>query len=91
MIFAVAEYALKGGAVAELLGWNWLKALKWSFWYGLGWSMLSDASRYHVETAQGGYHEFGIGLGDMLNIFRFDLIWTSRTQDRFLLRFNLLQ
>ena len=98
MFFTTVEYAVKGGAIAGLLDWGLLKALKCTLWYGAGWSTLSDANRALAETlelpynnAESGYHEIGIGLGDVLNIFRFDVIWTNRMADRLLFRLNLLQ
>ncbi len=93
------EYAIKGRTFYDIgLKQDWIKALKLTFWVGTGWSELSEKSKHLVrdldvpmETTDGMYHEFGIGIGDVLNIFRFDFIGNNISGNEILVRFNILQ
>ena len=99
MAQATLEYAIKGKVFHDLgIKYDWVKALKLTLWAGVGWSTLSDKSKSLTagldvpsETADNGYHEFGLGIGDVLNIFRIDFIRTSIRKNEILIQLNMLQ
>ena len=75
-----------------------MQAIKFTLWTGVGWSDLSDSVRDFANgldtpmlTAENGYREMGIGIGDVLNVFRVDLIWNNLSERKVLVRFNMLQ
>jgi len=98
-VHGTLEYAIKGSTFYNLgVKQDWIKALKLTFWGGVGWSELSGKSRSLVrdpdvpmETTEGVYHEFGIGIGDVLNILRIDFIRNNISGNEIIIQFNILQ
>lgn len=77
---------------------NYLLILKFTFWGGFGWSELSDKNWLYVagirtpmQTTNGVYHEFGIGISDRFNFFRLDFIRNSISKNNILIGFNFLR
>gem|GEM_PF-1737417 len=99
MAQATLEYGINGSTFYDLgIKQGWIRAIKWTFWSGVGWSDLSARSRQLAqglnvpsETADGPYYEFGLGIGDVLNIFRVDFVRTRSGGDEILVRWNMLQ
>ncbi len=97
--YATLEWGMKGSALKNpVKGFHWIEAFKLTFWAGAGWSDLSDTGRDFVYgldtpilTAESGYQEVGIGIGDVLNVFRVDFIWNNISEKRVLIQFNMLQ
>lgn len=97
--YGTLEYVVNGDVFYNLgLKRSYLKIMKFTFWSGAGWSELSDRNiRYAagvdtpVRTAENVYHEFGIGIGDKLNIFRVDFIYNSISKNNILIGFNFLK
>lgn len=97
--YATLEYGVKGSVFKNLVkGFDWIQAFKLTLWAGAGWSDLSDSGRGFVHgldtpmlTAESGYREIGIGIGDVLNVFRVDFIWNNISEKEVLIRFNMLQ
>jgi hypothetical protein len=97
--YGTVEYSIQGGALFDRgVKIGLLKALKATFWAGAGWSELSEktagfAAQLNTPLAvtDGIYHEFGVGLGDILNIFRLDIIRNSISGNTLLVTFNVLQ
>lgn len=73
------------------------QAQRWYFWGGTGWSDLSEKSKrianpnIPMTTANKTYFEAGIGLGDLIHISRFDVIFTNRPPSNFIIRFRFFQ
>ncbi|MFH1943314.1 MAG: DUF5686 family protein, partial [bacterium] len=97
--YTTLEYTIKGSAFYDLgLKWGWIKLFKMTLWGGTGWSSLTEKSRNLAAdlnipstTAETGYRELGLGIGDALNIFRLDFVRTSLQQNTWLIRFNILR
>ena len=97
--YATLEYSIKGTILGNVGNpWGLLRILKLTLWGGFSWSKLSDrtaqlASGLDVpkQTTDGLYQEYGIGIGDALNIFRLDFIRTNQNDKGILFRFNVLQ
>jgi hypothetical protein len=97
--YATLEYTVKGSAFYDLgLKWGWIKLCKIMLWGGAGWSSLTERSRNIAAdlnipsaTAETGYREIGVGIGDALNIFRLDFVRTNLQQNTWLVRFNVLR
>ncbi len=74
------------------------KSLKITPWIGMCWSELSERNVSSVSqlnvpafTADGVYTEFGIGIGDRLNIIRVDLIRNNLSENAVLFSLNFLR
>jgi len=74
------------------------KAVKLTFWTGLGWSELSERNRKYaggiktpMETTEGVYHEIGIGIGDRFNIARIDFIRNSIDKNKIVVSVNFFK
>jgi len=99
MACATLEYVVNGNVLYNLgLERTYLKIMKFTIWSGAGWSKLSDRNiRYAAavntptRTAEDGYYEFGIGIGDKLNISRIDFIYNSISKNKILIGFNFLR
>jgi hypothetical protein len=99
MAYSTIEYILNGSTFYDLgLKKKWLKAIKLTFWTGVGWSSLSEKSKSlaanlnaPLRTTNGTYHEFGLGIGDILNILRVDLVRNSISKNKLLVSFNVLR
>ena len=99
MTQAVLEYSVKGGTLYDLgLRHEWIKTIKLTLWGGIGWSAFSDNSLKLSEgldvprnTTEHGYHEFGLAIGDVLNLFRVDFIRNKLRGNEFLIQMNILQ
>jgi len=99
LVAGVIDYTLNGGALYDLMvRFKPLRAFKLTFWSGFGWSSLSNQAKKMahdlntpLETTDGWYHEFGVGIGDYLNIFRLDFIRNSIAENRILFRVNFLR
>jgi len=99
MFNSTFEYVLKGGMFFKPgSGDNIIKKLKLTLWTGIGWSSLSDKSRNLAAnlltptlTTNGIYHEIGIGIGDLLNIFRIDVVRNRISKNKLLVSFNMLR
>jgi len=77
---------------------SYLRILKFTVWGGLGWSELSEENRVYaagirtpMQTTDGVYHEFGIGISDRFNFFRLDFIRNSTSKNNILIGFNFLR
>jgi hypothetical protein len=99
MINATLEYSINGSEFYHRgLKAGFVKALKLHLWSGIGWSTLSAKSQQlaaninaPTATTDGLYHEFGIGLGDRLNILRIDVVRNSVEKNKFLVSVNVLR
>lgn len=99
MAYGTLEYVVNGNVLYNLgLKRTYLKIMKFTFWSGAGWSELSDRNiRYAAgvnaptRTTDDIYYEFGIGIGDKLNIFRVDFIYNSISKNKILIGFNFLR
>jgi len=99
MATGVLEYSINGNVLYDLgLERAILKGLKFTLWTGGGWSELSESNTLYAAgvqtpsiTADDGYYEYGIGIGDKLNIFRFDLVYNNISDKTFLFSFNVLR
>jgi len=74
------------------------KALKCTLWAGFGLSDLSEKNRLYaaaintpLQTTQGGYYEFGFGIGDRFNITRIDFIRNSIQKNSIICSINFFQ
>jgi hypothetical protein len=99
MIYTTLEYSINGSEFYHRgLKVGFVKALKLHLWSGIGWSTLSEKSKLlalnintPTETTDGIYHEFGIGLGDRLNILRIDVVRNSVSGNKILGSVNVLR
>lgn len=99
MVNATIEYSIIGSEFYHRgLTAGFVKALKLHLWSGIGWSTLSEKSQNFASnintptaTADGIYHEFGIGLGDRLNILRIDVVRNSSSRNKLLVSVNVLR
>lgn len=99
MATGVLEYSINGNVLYDLgLKRTILKGMKFTLWIGGAWSELSQSNKQYAAdvftptlTAEGGYNEYGIGIGDKLNIFRFDFIYNNISNNTFLFSFNVLR
>ncbi|MCH8285003.1 hypothetical protein IIB79_00570, partial [candidate division KSB1 bacterium] len=99
MATGVVEYSINGKVLYNLgVKRTLLKGLKFTIWTGVGWSELSESNKQYAAgvltpsiTAEDGYYEYGIGIGDLLNIFRIDLIHNNLSDKIFLFSFNVLR
>lgn len=94
MIYSTFEYVINGNAFP--FAPRLLKNLKISLWNGIGWSSLfSKNLKYAIgisaptTTTDGVYYEYGIGIGDKLNILRIDFLRTS-SGNKIGVNFNIL-
>ncbi|OVE79504.1 hypothetical protein BVY01_02390 [bacterium I07] len=95
-VSGVLTYTMKGSVFASLHLGDWVHAVKLTFWAGLGKSSMTAASRMlagvdaAAEMTNGIYREWGMGIGDILNMFRLDFILSSQDAG-FRIQFNFLQ
>lgn len=99
MVNATLEYSINGSEFYHRgLKAGLVKALKLHLWSGIGRSRLSEKSKKFASninsptaTTDGIYHEFGIGLGDRLNIVRIDVVRNSVSGNKILGSVNVLR
>ena len=98
MLTGVFEYQINGKALKKIgINNKLLSAVKFIFYNGAGWSELSYKSRKYVQipnipqlTTEGVYHEFGLGICDLLNILRFDFVHNN-IDNKITFEFNFLR
>ncbi|MCP4727908.1 MAG: hypothetical protein GY863_22910, partial [bacterium] len=78
--------------------YGWLKAAKFTFWGGLGWSELSDKNKLSAAgrliptlTAEDTYTELGFSIGDRFNFIRGDFITNNASNNKVLVSFNFIR
>jgi hypothetical protein len=99
MASAIFEYSINGSALSDRgIGSDFIRTFKLSLWSGAGWSSLSYKSKNLVAgldtplaTTDGLYHEFGIGIGDVANIFRIDFARNNIDKNKIQISFNVLR
>ncbi len=97
--YGTVEYVQQGGALYDRgVKLGILRALQATLWAGAGWSELSGrsadlASQLNTPraTTKGLYNEFGLAVGDILNIFRLDIIRNSISGNTLQVTFNVLR
>ncbi|MFC1563962.1 DUF5686 family protein [candidate division KSB1 bacterium] len=74
------------------------KSMKLTLWAGAGWSRISQGNRDYVSylnipilAADKIYTEYGISIGDRLNIFRLDLIFNNMSDHPVLFSLNFIR
>ncbi len=98
MLSSVLEYQVNGRVLEQIGIENKLiNAIKFIFWNGYGWSSLSHKSRQlainlnlPTATTDGLYYEIGLGISDILNIFRLDFIHNN-IDNKITVGFNILR